>query len=51
MLVVQKQKSYNSLLPPEEPERDEEWFDDLDHTQHLLIQAKCIYIAECKMLR
>ena len=31
MMILDVQKSYNSLLPPGEQQRDEEWFDDLDH--------------------
>ena len=31
MIMLDVQKSYNSLLPPAEQQRDEEWFDDLDH--------------------
>ena len=30
-MMLDVQKSYNSLLPPAEQQRDEEWFDDLDH--------------------
>ena len=30
-MMLDIQKSYNSLLPPAEQQRDEEWFDDLDH--------------------
>ena len=30
-MMLDAQKSYNSLLPPAEQQRDEEWFDDLDH--------------------
>ena len=29
-MMLDVQKSYNSLLPPAEQQRDEEWFDDLD---------------------
>ena len=29
-MMLDLQKSYNSLLPPAEQQRDEEWFDDLD---------------------
>ena len=30
-MMLDVQKSYNTLLPPAEQQRDEEWFDDLDH--------------------
>ena len=30
-MMLDVQKSYNFLLPPAEQQRDEEWFDDLDH--------------------
>ena len=30
-MMLDVQKSYNSLLPPAEQQRDEDWFDDLDH--------------------
>ena len=30
-MMLDVQKSYNSLLPPAEQQRDEEWFDDFDH--------------------
>ena len=30
-MMLDVQKSYNSLLPPAEQQRDEEWFDGLDH--------------------
>ena len=29
-MMLDIQKSYNSLLPPAEQQRDKEWFDDLD---------------------
>ena len=29
-MMLDVQKSCNSLLPPAEQQRDEEWFDDLD---------------------
>ena len=30
-MMLNVQKSYNSLLSPTEQQRDEEWFNDLDH--------------------
>ena len=30
-VMLNVQKEYNSLLPAEEQERDEEWFDEVDH--------------------
>ena len=30
-IMLDVQKSYNSLLSPAEQQRDEEWLDDLDH--------------------
>ena len=30
-VMLKVQKAYNSLLPAEEQERDEEWFDEVDH--------------------
>ena len=30
-MMLDVQKSYNSLLTPAEQQRDEDWFDDLDH--------------------
>ena len=30
-VMLKVQKEYNSLLPAEEQERDEEWFDEVDH--------------------
>ena len=30
-MMLDVQKSYNSLLSPTGQQRDEEWFDDLDH--------------------
>ena len=30
-MMLDVQKSYNSLLPPAEQQKDEDWFDDLDH--------------------
>ena len=30
-MMLDVQESYNSLLPPAEQQRDEDWFDDLDH--------------------
>ena len=30
-VMLDVQKEYNSLLPAEEQEGDEEWFDEVDH--------------------
>ena len=30
-VMLDVQEEYNSLLPAEEQERDEEWFDEVDH--------------------
>ena len=41
-MMLDIQKSYNSLVPPAEQQRDEEWFDDLDHN---ICSFKKKYIA------
>ena len=30
-MMLDVQKSYNSMLPPSDQQSDEEWLDDLDH--------------------
>ena len=50
-LMLDLQKSYNSLLPPAEQERDEEWFDDLDHNICLFKQKIHCWIKDAEAER
>ena len=49
--MLDLQKSYNSLLPPAEHERDEEWFDNLDHNICLFKQKIHCWIKDAETER
>ena len=50
-VMLKVQKEYNSLLPAEEQERDEEWFDEVDHNVCIFKQTIHCWIKDTELER
>ena len=50
-MMLDVQKEYHSLLPAEEQERDEEWFDEVDHNICIFKQKIHCWIKDAELER
>ena len=50
-VILDVQKEYNSLLPTEEQEKDEEWFDEADHNICIFKQKILCWIKDAELQR
>ena len=48
-VMLDVQKEYNSLLLTEEQERDEEWFDEIEHNLCNFKQKFCCWIKDAEL--